>query len=321
MCNTFSRVYRVSGRSPGLAPLRIFTTYVAARRNIATLSMVYARSSRPATLRKTRVAAPVYCGHSLCRCPRHSVRLPCLRRVMQHDHQCSTYLLTNACQNHRRTLWLHKAAFTRSQDRGPVRAFASTVHRSVGRCLGTRMSMYRRDHASHASVRRGRSLPCIARVYVLPRGTGSGPITVMRSPATGRHCALAIVNIQTLSSDSATVLAGCDFAASAAARVGYDIQVPENGFIGELLNRFNRAEITSNLTRPPGWLGAAPGITPGTCSADIGVAKANAATVAANQSVSKHGRGRHRLPPFSRTISNFTVGNSATHLRTRRIRP
>ena len=45
---------------------------------------------------------------------------------------------------------------------------------------------------------------------------GKGPMTAMRSPAAGRHCAFAIANSQTLSRDSTTVLAAPDFAASAA---------------------------------------------------------------------------------------------------------
>jgi hypothetical protein len=51
---------------------------------------------------------------------------------------------------------------------------------------------------------------------------GNGPIMATRSPVAGRHFALAIAKSQILSSDSTTVLAGCDFAVSAAARVGYE---------------------------------------------------------------------------------------------------
>ena len=56
-------------------------------------------------------------------------------------------------------------------------------------------------------------------MYCFPRGTGNGPMTATRSPAAGRHCALASVKSQTLSSDSAMVLRAPAFAASAAAGV------------------------------------------------------------------------------------------------------
>jgi hypothetical protein len=59
-------------------------------------------------------------------------------------------------------------------------------------------------------------------MYCCAGRIGNGPITATRSPVAGRHFAPAIAKIQTLSSDSAIVLAGCDFAVSAAARVGYE---------------------------------------------------------------------------------------------------
>ena len=75
----------------------------------------------------------------------------------------------------------------------------------------------------------------ILRDVPFARGTGSGPITAIRSPAAGRHGALAIVKTHTLSSDSATVLVGCDLAApSAAARVGYVYRYQNSGSSGRL---------------------------------------------------------------------------------------
>jgi hypothetical protein len=70
--------------------------------------------------------------------------------------------------------------------------------------------------------------------YCLAGVIGNGPITATRSPAAGRHCALAIMKSQTLPNDSTTVLEESDFAASAAARVKYEYRCQNTGSSGNL---------------------------------------------------------------------------------------